>query len=107
IAAELHEGGGEAGEGRMQGARAVGHGPGVGGLETGKERGREERGRRNAEGGTDVPSPARSTRRSTRRTPACSAFRLPRSAWPHAPTPAGSATRLPITSAITRISRIS
>src|SRR5438046_2816903 len=81
----------EAGDRLVDLARVVEDGPGVGALEA---EGKPDRKKR----GTCVPALARLFRVPT------SAFRVFRS---HAPTDAGSATRRPITSAITRISRIS
>src|SRR6185295_3145843 len=93
---DLDEVSGKAGDRLVRRARAVENRPGVGALGAGQQRDREERGMRNAECGTYAEE-----------TDCCSAFRLPRSALFHAPTDAGSATRRPITSAITRTSRIS
>src|SRR5207244_6867189 len=93
IGHDLREVGREAGDGLVDGAGVVEDGPGVGALEPERDSDRKERGTRKSKRGTAGPTLVRM-------------FRVPRSAFrvAHAPTPAGSATRLPTTSAITRTS---
>src|SRR2546421_5196005 len=96
IGHDLREVGREAGDGLVDGAGVVEGRPGIRRLEREGEADRKKRGTRKSKRGTAGPTLVRM-------------FRVPRSAFrvAHAPTPAGSATRLPITSAITRTSRMS